>query len=340
MAKINLLTIHYGKCYGAVMQTYATCKLLKEYGHIVTVINLVNPIKRGDWKRLQFWKDCFREFQFWYFKRKYFSKLTKKGFSIDEINLPDADLTIVGSDQVWNRDITGNFGMTYFLDYVPSHQQKISLASSFGKELWEEDDDYTKCVKSLLSKFSSISVREPTGVKIINEIMGLDAMTLPDPTIGYGHFEDLVLNHKPIHVVYPFLLLNNASVEEKTIHIAKALNLPVFRHSIVSCRLLNGPRKWLTRIKNSDYIITDSFHGVAFSLLFNKQFFVFCASSKKFTRIRSLLKLCSLEERYIESVEDFEQRKNALIAPIDYTSVNARLQIEQIRYRSYIQNIL
>mgnify|MGYP006978897348 CR=1 FL=1 len=75
------------------------------------------------------------------------------------------------------------------------------MSSSFGKGIWDEDKKYTAAVKALLSQFSVISVRESSGVKIINNIMELEAINLPDPTIGYGKFEDLVLNHKPLHQV-------------------------------------------------------------------------------------------------------------------------------------------
>lgn len=168
--------------------------------------------------------------------------------------------------------------------------------------------------------------------------MKLEAINLPDPTLGYGKFEDLVLNHKPLHQVFPFLLLNDSKAKEKANHIANTLGLPLFVHSSFSSRILNGPRHWLTRIRNSEYVITDSFHGLALSLIFNKQFFVFCASEKKFTRLRSLLQLFSLEYRYVESVEDFERRKEELLCPIDYVHVNIVLKSEQERYRSFIQN--
>lgn len=69
MAKVNLLTIHYGKCYGAVMQTYATCKMLEDAGHSVCVINLISPVQKGSWRTIQYWKDCIREFQFWLLKK-------------------------------------------------------------------------------------------------------------------------------------------------------------------------------------------------------------------------------------------------------------------------------
>lgn len=212
------------------------------------------------------------------------------------------------------------------------------MSSSFGKEVWDEDKKYTAAAKALLSQFCAISVRESSGVKILNSIMKLEAINLPDPTLGYGKFEDLVLNHKPLHQVFPFLLLNDSKAKEKANHIANTLGLPLFVHSSFSSRILNGPRHWLTRIRNSEYVITDSFHGLALSLIFNKQFFVFCASEKKFTRLRSLLQLFSLEYRYVESVEDFERRKEELLCPIDYVHVNIVLKSEQERYRSFIQN--
>lgn len=118
MTKVNLLTIHYGKCYGAVMQTFATCRMLEQAGHTVRVINLINPSQKGNWKSIHYWMDCVREFQFWLFKKKYFSKLTNKAYSIKDINLPKSDVTVVGSDQVWNRDITGCFGNSFFLDFA------------------------------------------------------------------------------------------------------------------------------------------------------------------------------------------------------------------------------
>ena len=337
MARINLLTIHYGKCYGAVMQTLATCKMLENAGHSVCVINLINPAQKGIWETFQFWKDGIREFQFWLFKKKNFSKLTSKGYSIQDIVLPPADVTVVGSDQVWNRDITGCFGATFYLDFS-KETKKVALSSSFGKGRWDESKEYTEEIKDLLLQFSAISVREETGVEILNNVFSLKATHLLDPTLGYGQFDHLVLNNKHIHQVYPFLLLDDTGAKEKANHIANTLHLPLFKHTTISCRFKNGPRHWLTRIKNSDYIITDSFHGLAFSLIFNKQFFVFCASKQKFTRLRSLLKLLSLEDRYIESIEDFENRKDILLKPINYSHVNAVLKSEQEKYRMFIHD--
>ena len=336
MARINLLTIHYGQCYGAVMQTYATCRLLEQEGHSVRVINLINPNQKGNWKTLAFWKNCIREFQFWLFKKKYFSKLTNKGYYIGDINLPVSDITVVGSDQVWNRDITGAFGNTFYLDYVEK-QRKIAISSSFGKEFWDESTLYTNQIKDLLMQFDAISVREITGVKIMNDVMGLSAVNLIDPTLCYGDFNNLVLNNTPIHQIFPFLFLADAAAMEKARFISNQLQLSLFKHSRFSSKVLSGPRSWLTYIKNSDYVITDSFHGLAFSIIFRKQFFVFCANESKFTRLNSLLQLLSLEYRYVENIDDFIKRKDELLKPIDYNRVMKTLENERSRYINFIK---
>lgn len=340
MTKVNLLTIHYGKCYGAVMQTYATCKLLEEAGYSVQVINLVSSAPKSFRKCISYILDIVREFQFWLFKKRYFSPLTNKASDIRDINLPEADITIVGSDQVWNRDITGIFGKTFFLDFVNKNQRKVALSSSFGKAIWDEPDDYTAEIRKQLSEFDCISIREASGVQIIKDVFGLNAINLQDPTIGYGQFDKLILNTKPKHQIFSFLLVPDTKAIETATHISTVLRLPLHKHNKFSRRFLNGPRNWLTNIKNSDYIITDSFHGLALSVIFNKQFFVFCASKSKFTRLESLLKLLGLENRYVDNAKDFDDRKDELIKPIDYTKVNIILKNEQHRYRSFIKSII
>lgn len=337
MAKINLLTIHYGKCYGAVMQTYATCKLLEEQGHIVRVINIINPSqKRGNY-HLSYWKDSIREFQFWLFKKRYFSQMTNKGYSICEIKLPESDVTVVGSDQVWNKDITGCFNGTFFLDFVAENENKVALSSSFGKELWCETDDYTNDVKKYLASFSAISVREYSGVQILKTKFDIEAINLLDPTLAYGKFCNLVLNKKRRKQIFLFLLKRSEDALKRASFISKDINVPLFSHTRFTSRFMNGPRHWLTRIFNSDYIITDSFHGLALSIIFQKQFFVFCADEKKFTRLYSLLKLLGLENRYIPSIEYYQKNRDILLEPIDYAKVNQILAMERNKYNAFIK---
>lgn len=338
MAKINLLTIHYGRCYGAVMQTYATCRLLEEAGHDVTVINIISPQLRYYYRTFRRWTGIITELQFYFFKKRYFSKMTCKTYSIENQKLPEADYTIVGSDQVWNKDITGVFGKTFFLDFVPGNQKRIAFCSSFGKSVWEENTSYTNSIRKELEKFSAISVREKSGIEILKETFGIQGVCLQDPTIGYGEFESLVLNDKAQNSIFPFLYSSDA--KKKAQLLAKELSCPLCLPNRLKGYLYSGPRSWLTNIHNSKYVITDSFHGLALSIIFHKNFFVFCADPKKFTRLQSLLELVGLENRYINSEDDFLNRKDELLVPIDYKIVDIVLNQKKDEFRQFIANNL
>lgn len=337
MAKVNLLTIHFGNSYGAVMQTYATCKLLEEAGHTVTVINLTTPRRKTNKLSLQYIKSIIRNYTFNRFKKKYFSQMTKEGISVDKCRIPDADYTVVGSDQVWNRDITGRFGKTFFLDFVNSKQKRISLSSSFGKSVWNEDKGYTEEVKQELEKFAALSVREHTAVDILRDTFGLESVQLLDPTLGYGKFEHLILNNTPTGLIFPFLLNTSKEAIKRAELIAKETATPIFKHTSYTATFENSPLHWLTNIHNAKYVVTDSFHGLALSIIYHKNFFVFCADPKKFTRLQSLLQLIGYEERFVTSEDDFLKRKEQLMQPIDYARVDIILKKEQKKYREFIQ---
>jgi len=117
---------------------------------------------------------------------------------------------------------------------------------------------------------------------------------------------------------------------------ASQLHIPVYKNNRLNSYFRNGPIDWLSNIANSDFIITDSFHGLALSLLFNKQFIVLCADEQKFTRLSSLLRLVKLENRFVKSYSDFENRKFDLLKHIDYSMVNKILESERRRYQLYI----
>lgn len=340
MARINLLTIHWGKCYGAVMQTYATCKLLEDAGHEVSVINLIHPSVKESYKRIRRWVDLYRELQFYLFKKKFFSPLTTKSYSVRYDKLPQADYYVVGSDQVWNRDITKPFYLDYFLQFVPDTVKRVSLSSSFGKQSWSEENEITDKVAQELNKFSAISVREDSGVEILHETFGILATQLPDPTIGYGKFEQLLPDRRKKHQLFTFLFRNTTETRAIVESCATELHVPVHKNNRFNIYIKNGPVDWLSNIANSEFIITDSFHGLALSLIFNKQFLVLCADEKKFTRLESLLRLVGLEDRYVKSLNDFETRKKELLRSIVYSNVNMAFDLERKRYNHFIeQNI-
>lgn len=337
MANINLLTIHWGMSYGALMQTYATCQLLKEAGHDVRVINLMHPKVRYKYIVPKRWIYLIREFLFWKFKRKNFAPLTSKTFSIKTSKLPNADLTIVGSDQVWNRRITGIFGKTFYLDFVPEHQKRIALSSSFGVSDWDYDETYTREVQLLFDKFDAISVREFSGITILHNVFNKNAVNLLDPTLAYGIFNDLILDDNLKNQIFTFLIKRSVESHKIICAVSRELGIQEYNPSIFQKIFKTGPCHWLTNIRNSKWVITDSFHGTAFCILFHKDFLVLCADEKKFVRIQSLLNLVGLEDRYVKSVDDFLLRKEHLKGTIDYKKIDVILKRERKKYRHFIK---
>ena len=339
MAKINLLTIHWGNSYGGVMQTYATIKILQKLGHSVSLINLFHPSRKnvlfGKHDTRIYW--LIEEIQFAMFRMLHFGHKTRKMYSITNGLIPKCDVTIVGSDQVWNSEITGPLQLSYFLEFVKQGDM-MSFASSFGKYEWEEDEIITKIVKSNLKKFKAISVREESGVAICKNIFDVNACLVLDPTLVYGNFDELVRDRMPCHEIFTFFLRPNKKTDEICDIISKETKLPLYTPNKLKKIFASGPISWLSKIKNSDFIITDSFHGLAFSLIFHKNFIVLCANEKKFARLHSLLKLVKLEERFFRSKDDLQNRLAVIHSDIDYKSVDKILAVERNKSLAFLKN--
>lgn len=335
MAKINLLTIHWGLSFGAVLQTYATCKVLERHGHQVSVINIINPKQKKIYISIRSVLCSVMECQFYKFKRTYFPRLTKKMYRLDIRHLGTSDYTVIGSDQVWNRALTSPIELIYFADF-DHNSKKISLSSSFGKEVWSEDEEYTYKVKLLLNKFSALSVREETGRILLETIFDKMSTVLIDPTLALENYDELILDNKQRRSIYTFFINRRPQYTKIVNYISESVDLPIFCHSKFTYYCKNSPQHWLTYIKNSSIIITDSFHGVVFSVLFEKQFFVLCGEEQKFTRIRNLLNLLELNNRFVSSIADYEKRKDDLMPKINYHKVKEILKTERKRFSDFI----
>jgi len=342
MAKINLITRHSGESYGAVMQTYATCRILQSLGHRVTIINLIERERVQKYFKLRNILVYTKFINFWIFKWRNYPRRTRLMTAIDVKKIPGADYTIVGSDQVWNPQITKGNSMAYFLDFA-NDSKRMSLASSFGKTMWEEDSEYTAKVKDLLSKFEAISVRESSGVDICKNTFGVNAECIIDPTIAWGDYTKFIKPRDLKQIGCFVLKRDNPLFPDLADSLSKSEKLPVKlidyslgkKYECLKTRQ-KSPVRWMNEIHNSRFVITDSFHGVAFCLLFKKQFFVLCADESKFTRIASLLDKVGLSERRVKSMEDFNNRRESLMKPIDFAKVSGILQMEKEAYYRFV----
>lgn len=330
--KVANITLHAVNNYGSILQTYATEYLFRMLGCDVLTIDYVRKtLKMTPWdvikaKRMPLTLKAktlismmlikgneeratkFRDF------RKSHLTLTKRYSSNEELkmSLPEADVYCTGSDQTWNTVCQGDIPKAFFLDFVPPEKKKISFAASFGiKELPKEEIDD---IKTLLSKYNSISVREQSGVDII-ESLGLHSTLVLDPTLAVPNEvwdelaaprmfkEDYILAYK----------LNRSSRFTKYMRDfakSKGLKLVLVRSrkeiNFVNCTCLTsvGPQEWLSLIKNAKYVLTDSFHCTAFCILFHRQFMCILPPSYS-DRIVNILQETGLTNRISKDADDY-----------------------------------
>lgn len=281
-----------------------------------------------------------------YFKNKYFLNITSPVDSEEKLKSVGAtfDIIIVGSDQVWRPMYSVNI-YNYFLDFVKGNKKikKIAYAASFGVDNWEFSDNQTKKCATLAKEFNAISVREDSGVELCNQHLGVRALHVLDPTllVGKEHYINLFQAEKEAKNEWNLMTyILDLTEEKKEVikNIETKKNLEAFSltrkeklnfhtaKNIKNC-VYPSVTSWIRGFYDAEFIITDSFHGTVFSILFNKPFIVFANARRGSSRFSSLLKTFGLEKRIIFDYKDFDY--SILEDQIDWDNVNDILEKER-----------
>lgn len=275
-----------------------------------------------------------------YFKDKYIVT-TKPIYSNkkDKLHKYGFDTYIVGSDQVWRPRYSygPNAIYNYFLDFTKGMDVKrIAYAASFGVSEWEFSDEQTRICASLLRQFDAVSVRENDGIDLCKRYFGIDAKQVLDPTLLLQKEDYINLverENEPRFSDNLFCYFLDSSEEKKEIseEVAKDLNLRPFSIMPTALFYQVGPKHfdeciyapvtaWLRAYMDADFIVTDSFHGTVFAIIFNKPFITIANKSRGLSRFTSVLKLFGLEDRLIYSKAEITHE--LLAYPIDFERVN------------------
>ena len=332
--KIAILTFSHAKNRGAHMQCYALSRVLRDWGHKVEIIHIELPHSKMSIKG--YIDMLFTNIQNIRFRSKFYPKISRTYHSAEELksNPPEADLYIVGSDQVWNPELTKQFGATaFFFDFLDNNQKRISYAASFGKSKWDSTKEDEQ-IKNLIHKFNAISVREQDATDICKDTFGIDAKTVLDPVFLPDNYDSIVGKKRKDsnNIVYYPLCLN-----EQTNKIMLAVKNELQSNVISYVRSTKGKgfkvrmfthiTNWLKDIRNAKIIVTNSFHCMAFCIIFNKKFIVTPPYRGRENRMLSILSQLGIENRYVSSIEDFNKRKSELLGEINYDAVNKKLHI-------------
>lgn len=372
--KIGILTLPLNSGYGGILQAFALQKTLKKMGHDTWLIN--RQLKRYPrWKYLMFityrilkkilgketivFKEKLHRIACSYtapFINQHIQPQTNKVRNLRSfkkcIEKHQFEAIIVGSDQVWRPQYSPNIYEAYLSNICNDKILRISYAASFGTDKWEYTKKQTIYCKNLINKFSSISVREDSAVELCRKYFDIKGTQVLDPTLLLDQTDylsaigrkDLSRTNNSTLFVY---ILDQTKEKQKVINkVAKEIGLnPSYiktstnNNSIpLEFRLKSGVEEWLLEIYNSKFIITDSFHGTVFSIIFNKPFIVIANNSRGLTRFTSILKLFNLESRLITSFSDLDDE--LIQSNIDYEKVN---QIKnKLKYDSilFLENAL
>jgi len=360
MSRINLLTIHYGENKGAFLQSWATKKILESLGHRVTIIDLYNPqisvfSRLTSLNRLTTLPNML---DFMRLRKKHLSPMTHPMTHLIPEYIPEADYTVVGSDQTWNPDITQKNFLSYFLDFVPESGRRIALASSFGVSEWTKlPSSMTESIAAEMKKFKAISVRESSGIDICREHFGISgAEQICDPTIAWGDFSELSGRIPDYPEIFAFIFKKSPFVHAVLGEARRQLKLPVriigksffSLHSHpemkpYSCISFTGAvslTQFLRRISGSRFVVTDSFHATVFCLLNRKSFLVIGPEKEndRFGRLSALLRYFGLAERIVCSPEDLAARREQLFKPVFYDETfEMRLKAMREKYLEFVR---
>ncbi|MGD1816188.1 MAG: polysaccharide pyruvyl transferase family protein [Pleomorphochaeta sp.] len=256
---------------------------------------------------------------------------------------------ISGSDQIWNVSAPYLNPMLY-LEFSPKYK-RIAFSPSFGIDRIPEYEK--KGLAKRLKEYPYLSNREDIGENIIKELTGRDSTVIIDPTLLIDKKKWIEFSKESIKIENKYVLLYFLNTPSKlAIKILKKLKLFLKVELIVlpydfdvykgleNYRFYSvGPKEFVELVNKAEFIITDSFHGVAFSINLNRQFFVFERNYgqkiKQNGRILSLLKKCGLESRFLEKDLNIEEVK-----PINYERINAVLNKERRKANRYLLDAL
>lgn len=233
---------------------------------------------------------------------------------------------VAGSDQCWRPQYNGRLGRCFF-DFAPEWDiRRIAYAASFGTDEWEFSEDQTRVCSALAKKFDGVSVRELSGVELCRNHLGVDAVHVLDPTLllrkeDYCKLCDSVPTREPF--VFAYILDESPEKIEAVKSFAQQKGLPYFVKSAGPNVLPDDTVElWLSYFRDSAFVITDSFHGTAFSINFNKDFYVYANAHRGNSRFDSLLGLIALEGRMIEGLPENDEA-------INWAEVNRKLDAER-----------
>lgn len=368
MPRVGILTFHWADNFGAILQAYALQKVVGNLGYQVEIVDFRPPdlvlsyrptlrrkelevvYGKGKMVRgfivelLTFLKKKKRVRLFEEFRQQFLKLSEKRCSTAEELCLlvREYNCCIVGSDQVWNPYFLLRSGGVYLLPFCGS-QGKIAYAASIAESIPEPLLDFYKVH---VSDFDYVSLREKSLCNYLSSVLERPIEAALDPTLLLSKEDYREIARKPVMNLHKRFLLAYNLGNPRVLRLAEDLStktgLPVVCYKKPLKRLLDqrktfdhfGPREFLWLVDQADIIVTDSYHGTIFSILFEKPFFVVLPESKS-VRILDLLDMLKLSDRVFRDSSTFLN-----FGSVDYSEIREILRDEREKSLSFLRDAL
>ncbi|GGI46080.1 hypothetical protein GCM10008018_15330 [Paenibacillus marchantiophytorum] len=365
--KVCTITCHDVYNHGASLQAYGLMRYLKTCGHDVEIIDykpdyLSNhynmwSINHPKWEKNAVTKLLYltlkiptriRERA----KKRAFDRFTAKYLPITNVryrtneelkqDMPDADVYLCGSDQIWNCLHKNGKDPAFYLDFVPDQKVKAAYAASFATD--SISDEYQPVVKKRVERLDAVGVREKSAVDILSRLNITKANHVVDPVflldstdwdqIGNQSYQEKYI------LIYDFD--SSALIKQIAMDVAKEKGYKIYTLHSGKLRYadkyftLDGPETFVSLVRNAQFIISNSFHAAVFSILYEKSFVIVNRNEAINTRMRDLLDDLELKDRLV--TEDYSLKE--IVKKMEFHRSKKLLQDKIDFSKKYLQDVL
>ena len=348
--RIGIVTQPLEMNYGGILQNWALQQVLKTLGHEPITIDAYQrystPHYVFNWTRAfmkrmlgkkvslpKRYKGTLRGQLMGQFIEEHINKTEVMwDYRDDTVERYGLEAIVVGSDQVWRAEYNSGHLEDMYLHFASGEPiKKVAYGASFGVDQWEYTQEQTAKCRSLAQEMDAISVREESGVALCREYLGINAQCVLDPTLLLdAHGYDSIIDQdwatdEPYLAVY---CLDITPEKEAFFNRLAAERGLVVRYFSFGWKARLTVEQWLAMLRNATVVVTDSFHGTVFSILFHRDFYTLCNPERGNTRMAGLLEKIGLQNRLLsEHVPDISR-----VTEVDWTHVES--QIDGLRKHS------
>lgn len=359
--RIGILTVPFNNNYGGFLQAFALKKVLTDMGHEVIFIS-----RRRNKRRIPLLKRILACPYYWLqeyrrakhqtylnqntdkFKSKYLTPITEDYYTPKQLKnclKYNLDAVVVGSDQVWRYRYAKDSIDDFYCNFLKgTNVKRLAYAASFGTDEQEYPADKLKVCSELIKDFSLITVREQGGKELLVKYFGVKedkVQVILDPTLllSVDDYKELFKHIEPPKekYVFTYILDKNEDKQKLIDKVCKEKGLVEFSMSAQTgdtknMKPIEPVELWLSRVYHADYVVTDSFHGTVFSILFNKPFVVYGNKQRGASRFESLLGMFGLNQQYVSS-------SNECISEtlFDWVSINSIISKRRVESKNVLQ---